>query len=107
MKVDFYNVNIKKQIPLIHSNLKRKNVSFGDNGTSRITASLEGLASVNSSHIVKPKSRIIDKNTELFVSRQKQIKDISDLSPNNMMLVHVGDYFPENGIIPGGRPPNV
>lgn len=73
---------------------------FSGKSQQDLIGSLNLLATLNRPAINKQYSTIIDREADLpNCLESRPLNHISELSPENMLLVHVSNYFPENGII--------
>ena len=67
----------------------------------KLLGSLDGLAARNCSLVKKNITQLIDDSVELFadVSKKTLNDDLSDISVDNMVFVHMTDYMPKEGKI--------
>ncbi|MBR1617064.1 hypothetical protein IJ670_02825 [bacterium] len=71
-------------------------------GSEKLTETLSALATSNSALVKKTLiPQLVDETIELLNSytRKPLNQDLSNLSPKNMVLVHMSDYYPQEGKI--------
>ncbi len=71
-------------------------------GSEKLTNALDGLAASNSALIKKSSiPELVDETIELLngCTKKPLNQDLSNLSPKNMVLVHMTDFYPQDGKI--------